>query len=183
VTQRREQREGPLREFIDQLHEASPPLQRVPGTAVFLNRSKTSVPLAMRANVEHNHILHRHVVILSIETLPVPHVPISESVSVDGLGHSDDGIIHVDARFGYMQTPDVPAVLRLAAADSPEMSAELEDTSYFLSTIELGLGDAPGMTRWRKRLFIATSGITADAAEYFSLPRDRVVIMGSRIDV
>ncbi|MDX6264360.1 MAG: system potassium uptake protein [Kribbellaceae bacterium] len=183
VTQRREQREGPLREFIDQLHESSPPLQRVPGTAVFLNRSKTSVPLAMRANVEHNHILHRHVVILSIETLPVPHVSMSDSVSVDGLGHSDDGIIHVDARFGYMQTPDVPAVLRLAAADSPEMSAELEDTSYFLSTIELGLGDAPGMTRWRKRLFIATSGITADAAEYFSLPRDRVVIMGSRIDV
>ncbi|MEV6412737.1 potassium transporter Kup [Kribbella sp. NPDC051718] len=183
VTKRREEREGPLREFIDQLHESSPPLQRVPGTAVFLNRSKTSVPLAMRANVEHNHILHQHVLILSIETDPVPHVDVADSITVDDLGHLDDGIIHVAARFGYMQTPDVPAVLRLAAEKSPEMSADLEDTSYFLSTIELGLGDAPGMTRWRKRLFIATSGITADAAEYFSLPRDRVVIMGSRIDV
>jgi KUP system potassium uptake protein len=183
VTQRREEREGPLREFIDQLHEASPPLQRVPGTAVFLNRSKTSVPLAMRANVEHNHILHRHVLILSIETDPVPYVDVADSITVDDLGHLDDGIIHVSARFGYMQTPDVPAVLRLAAEKSPEMSADLEDTSYFLSTIELALGDAPGMTRWRKRLFIATSGITADAADYFSLPRDRVVIMGSRIDV
>lgn len=183
VTQRREQREGPLREFIDQLHESTPPLLRVPGTAVFLNRSKTSVPLAMRANVEHNHILHEHVLILSIETDPVPHVDVSDSITVDDLGHVDDGIIHVAARFGYMQTPDVPAVLRLAAEKSPEMSADLDDTSYFLSTIELGLGDAPGMTRWRKRLFIATSGITADAAEYFSLPRDRVVIMGSRIDV
>ncbi|MFI5708173.1 potassium transporter Kup [Kribbella sp. NPDC051620] len=183
VTQRREQREGPLREFIDQLHESKPPLQRVPGTAVFLNRSKTSVPLAMRANVEHNHILHKHVLILSIETDPVPHVDVADSVTVDDLGHLDDGIIHVAARFGYMQTPDVPTVLRLTAEKSPEMSADVEDTSYFLSTIELGLGDAPGMTRWRKRLFIATSGITADAAEYFSLPRDRVVIMGSRIDV
>ncbi|GAA0937427.1 potassium transporter Kup [Kribbella koreensis] len=183
VTQRREQREGPLREFIDELHESSPPLQRVPGTAVFLNRSKTSVPLAMRANVEHNHILHKHVLILSIETDPVPHVDVADSITVDDIGHLDDGIIHVAARFGYMQTPDVPAVVRLAAEKSPEMSADLQDTSYFLSTIELGLGDAPGMTRWRKRLFIATSGITADAAEYFSLPRDRVVIMGSRIDV
>ncbi|WP_328322659.1 potassium transporter Kup [Kribbella sp. NBC_00382] len=183
VTQRREQREGPLREFIDELHESSPPLLRVAGTAVFLNRSKTSVPLAMRANVEHNHILHQHVLILSIETDPVPHVDVADSITVDDLGHLDDGIIHVSARFGYMQTPDVPAVLRLAAEKSSEMSADLDDTSYFLSTIELGLGDAPGMTRWRKRLFIATSGITADAAEYFSLPRDRVVIMGSRIDV
>jgi KUP system potassium uptake protein len=137
----------------------------------------------MRANVEHNHILHRHVLILSIETDPVPHVDVNESIRVDDLGHLDDGIIHVAARFGYMQTPDVPLALRLAAEKSPEMSADLADTSYFLSTIELGLGDAPGMTRWRKRLFIATSGITADAADYFSLPRDRVVIMGSRIDV
>jgi KUP system potassium uptake protein len=183
VTRRREEREGPLREFIDRLHESSPPLQRVPGTAVFLNRSKTSVPLAMRANVEHNHILHRHVVILSIETLPVPHVDLAEKLSVDDLGHLDDGIIHVAARFGYMQTPDVPAVLRLAAQSSPEITLDAEDTSYFLSTIELKLGDAPGMTRWRKRLFVATSGITADAAEYFGLPRDRVVIMGSQIAV
>ncbi|WP_020392366.1 KUP/HAK/KT family potassium transporter [Kribbella catacumbae] len=82
-----------------------------------------------------------------------------------------------------MQAPDVPTVLRLAAESSPELSIDLDDTSYFLSTIELGLGDAPGMTRWRKRLFVATSSITADAAEYFGLPRDRVVIMGSRIDV
>jgi KUP system potassium uptake protein len=183
VTRRREQREGSLREFIDQLHDYSPPLQRVPGTAVFLNRSKTSVPLAMRANVEHNHILHEHVLILSIETDPVPHLDLAESITVDDLGHLDDGIIHVAAHFGYMQTPDVPVVLRLAAEKSPEMSADLDDTSYFLSTIELKLGDAPGMTRWRKRLFIATSGITADAADYFGLPRDRVVIMGSQIDV
>jgi KUP system potassium uptake protein len=181
VTRRREREEGELPVFVDELHESQP--QRVPGTAVFLNRGKATVPLAMRANVEHNHILHENVVILSIETLPVPHVPDDDRVTVDDLGYTDDGIIHVSARFGYVQSPDVPEVLRSAAAASAELNLELEETSYFLSTIELSVGDAPGMTRWRKRLFVATSRISADAAEYFRLPRDRVVIMGSRISV
>jgi KUP system potassium uptake protein len=181
VTKRREREEGELPAFVDELHESQP--QRVPGTAVFLNRGKATVPLAMRANVEHNHILHENVVILSIETLPVPHVPDEDRVTVDDLGYTDDGIIHVSARFGYVQSPDVPEVLRSAAVASAELNLELEETSYFLSTIELSVGDAPGMTRWRKRLFVATSRISADAAEYFRLPRDRVVIMGSRISV
>jgi KUP system potassium uptake protein len=183
VTRRREAAEGPLPVFVEQLHENRPPVQRVPGTAVFLNRGKVTVPLAMRANVEHNHILHDNVVILSIETLPVPHVPTAEHITVDDLGHTDDGILHVAAQFGYMQTPDVPEVLRLAAEQSAELSLDLDDTSYFLSTIELRVGDTPDLTRWRKRLFVATSRISADAAEYFGLPRDRVVIMGSRINV
>jgi KUP system potassium uptake protein len=183
VTRRREREEGSLRDFINELHEGQPPLQRVPGTAVFLNRGKSTVPLAMRSNVEHNHILHENVVILTIETLQIPHAPEEERVTVDALGHTDDGILHVSARCGYMESPDVPEILRVAAERSTELSFDLDDTSYFLSTIELSLGDEPGMARWRKRLFIATSHITADAAEYFRLPRDRVVIMGSRIDV
>jgi KUP system potassium uptake protein len=184
VTKTRDSEEGPLREFVDELHDSEPPLRRVPGTAVFLNRGKATVPLAMRANVEHNHIRHDTVVILSIETLPVPHVPDEERITIDDLGHEDDGIIHVTAHLGYMQSPDVPAVLRLAAEQSPEVSAlDLGDTSYFLSTIELKVGDAPGLAKWRKHLFVATSSISADAAEYFSLPRDRVVIMGSQISV
>ena len=65
----------------------------------------------------------------------------------------------------------------------PRAGSTLDDASYFLSKIELRRGDAPTMARWRKRLFIATSYITADAAEYFGLPRDRTVIMGSRIEV
>ncbi|MEU0089994.1 potassium transporter Kup [Kribbella sp. NPDC006257] len=183
VTRQRESDEGPLPVFIEELHEADPPLRRVPGTAVFLNRGKATVPLAMRANVEHNHILHENVVILSLETQPVPHVADEDRVTVDDLGHTDDGIVHVTARLGYLQSPDVPQVLRLAAEQSPEISVKLDDTSYFLSTIELRAGDAPGMARWRKRLFVATSRISADAAEYFALPRDRVVIMGSQINV
>jgi KUP system potassium uptake protein len=181
VTSRREREEGPLRTFVDELHAT--PVLRVPGTAVFLNRGKATVPLAMRANVEHNHILHQNVVILSIETLPVPHAPDADRVSVDDLGYTDDGIIHVTARFGYVERPSVPEVLRLAAEQSPELSLDLQETSYFLSTIELRVGDAPGMARWRKRLFVATASLTADAADYFGLPRERVVIMGSQISV
>lgn len=64
-----------------------------------------------------------------------------------------------------------------------ECRLEVDDASHFFSTIDLRLGDAPGMTRWRKRLFVATSKITADAAEYFGLPRDRTVIMGSLMEM
>jgi KUP system potassium uptake protein len=108
VTKRRQREEGSLRAFVDQLHNRRPPLMRVPGTAVFLNRGNRSAPLAMRANVEHNHILHEHVVILSIDTLPVPHVPEAERVAIDDLGYADDGIAHVAARFDYMDEPNVP---------------------------------------------------------------------------
>ncbi|HSR93989.1 MAG TPA: potassium transporter Kup [Solirubrobacterales bacterium] len=183
VTERREREEGSLREFVDALHERQPPLQRVPGTAVFLNRNNSTTPLAMRANVEHNQILHRHVVILSIETRPVPHVAPADRLQIDELGYADDGIAHVGASFGYMDEPNVPRVLRLCAKAGLECPLEVDEASYFLSTIELELGDAPEMTRWRKRLFVATSRISADAAEYFGLPRDRTVIMGSRIEV
>jgi KUP system potassium uptake protein len=183
VTLERDREEGPLRAFIDQLHAMKPPLHRVPGTAIFLNRGKATAPLALRANVEHNEILHEHVLILSIETTPAPHVPVEERLQIDDLGYKDDQIIHVTARFGYMDQTNVPGLIPLirgAAAESPLHDDRL---SYFVSRIELVQGNTPGMSRWRKHLFIATSRITADAAEYFRLPRDRTVIMGSRIEL
>ncbi len=183
VTARREREEGSLRAFVDALHERRPPVQRVPGTAVFLNRAKTTAPLAMRASVEHLHALHEHVVILSIETLLVPHVSVAERLVIDMLGYSDDGIAHVSARFGYMDEPNVPELLRLIQLRPEEAAIDVENPSYFLSTIDLKPGDAPGMSRWRKRLFLATSRITADAADYFGLPREQTVILGSQIEV
>ena len=182
VTQQRERDEGSLRAFVGRLHEMEPPLQRVPGTAVFLNRGKATAPLAMRAVVEHAHILHEQVLILSLDTLPVPHVPDAKRLDIDDLGYRDDGITHATVRIGYMDDPDVPHIVQLIRASDIERPLD-SVVSYFLSTIELHVGDAPGMTRWRKRLFLATSRITADAAEYFHLPRERTVIMGSRIEV
>jgi len=182
VTRLREQDEGPLQEFVKQLHDRKPPLYRVSGTAIFLNRGKVTAPLAMRANVEHNEVLHEHVLILAIETVPVPHVPPTRRIDVDDLGYKDDRIIHVTARFGYMDTPNVPALLPLIREAKLESPLDDGRISYFLSTIEVRRGNTPGMSRWRKRLFVATSRLTADAAEYFRLPRDRTVIMGSRIE-
>jgi len=183
VTAERELHEGPLREFVGELRTEQVATQRVPGTAVFLNRGNRTAPLALRANVEHNHVRHEQVVILSLETMPVPRVPPHQRITVDDLGYSDDGITHVTARFGYMETPDVPAALALLDPAATEGRLHLEQASYFLSTIELRSGKSPAMALWRKRLFIATSHITADAAEYFGLPRDRTVIMGSHIEV
>ncbi|MFE9976743.1 potassium transporter Kup [Streptomyces hirsutus] len=183
VTAERARREGPLREFVDELHDGKASTLRVPGTAVFLDRGKQTAPLAMRANTEHNHVRHEQVVILSLETEPVPRVPDDQRIVVDDLGHADDGIIHVTARFGYMETPDVPGALAMLDPVTTEGPLQLDQASYFLSKIELRRGKAPTMAPWRKRLFIATSYITADAAEHFGLPRDRTVIMGSHIEV
>jgi KUP system potassium uptake protein len=183
VTRQRLQDEGPLRDFIDQIHATKPPLDRVPGTAVFLNRGKDTAPLALRANVEHNKVLHEHVLILGIETRPVPHVPAAERITVDDLGYKDDRITYVTARFGYMDQQNVPGLLPLIHEADTEAPLSTDKLSYFLSRIELARGNAPGMSRWRKRLFIATSRITADAAEYFQLPREQTLIMGSRIEL
>jgi len=183
VTQQLERDEGPLQAFVDHLHTMKPPLHRVPSTAIFLNRSKATTPLALRANVEHNQVLHEHVLILSIETKPVPHIPPTERVVVDDLGYKDDRIIHITARFGYMDLTNVPGLLPLIREAELESPLHDEKLSYFLSRIELHLGDTPGLSRWRKRLFLATSRITADATESFQLPGDRTVVMGSRIEL
>jgi KUP system potassium uptake protein len=183
VTAQRQRDEGPLREWVTELHEHRPPLPRVPGTAVFLNRGNQTAPLAMRANVRHNRVLHEHVLILSIETQPVPRVPDAERLTLDDLGSADAGITHVTARFGYMDEPNVPRLLRLLNETGITSPVDVDAASYFLSTIDVRAGTAPTMPRWRKRLFVATSRITADAAEFFGLPRDRTVIMGSQVEV
>jgi KUP system potassium uptake protein len=182
VTRRREIAEGPLQAFIDQLSRRRG-LLRVPGTAVFLNRGNKTAPLALRANVAHNDVLHEHVVIVTINTLPIPRVGDSERIEIDPLGRANDGIIHVTARFGYMEMPDVRHALRLLEPTKSEGSIAIDDASYFLSKIELTKGQAPTMPAWRTNLFIATSKLSADAAESFCLPRDQTLIVGSRIEV
>ena len=183
VTGNRTRREGSLREFVAALRDGTIVADRVAGTAVFLNRGKQTAPLALRANVETNHVRHEHVVIMSVETEPTPRVPDADRIEVDDLGFADDGITHITARYGYTETPDVPAALRLLRPEQTEGEIDPDTASYFLSKIELRPGDQPTMARWRKRLFIATSHITADAADELGLPRDRTLMVGSHIDV
>ncbi len=183
VTANRREEEGPLRPFVDELHEKQPQVYRVPGTAVFLNANIETTPLALRANVEHNHALHESVVIMSLQTEKVPHVDASERITIDDLGYGDDGITHVSARFGFQDQPDVPATLRLAADRGLESHVDCDGCSYFLSRITIVRTEAEGMARWRKQLFIAIARNSADPVEYFALPLDRTVTLGSQIDL
>jgi KUP system potassium uptake protein len=183
VTANRVREEGPLQGFIDTIHAMDPPVHRVEGTAVFLNANLETTPLALRANVEHNHTLHQSTVILSIQTMRVPHVPREDRITIDDLGYADDGITHITARFGFQDEPDVPATLRQAVALGVEGAVDVDDASYFLSKITIERTRTPGMRQWRKRLFIAISRNAASPVEYFALPGDRTVTMGSSIDV
>lgn len=183
VTVSRREIEGPFGPFIEELADRTPPLTRVPGTSIFLNRGDDTTPLAMRANVEHNHVLHEHVIVVSVETLPVPRVAPDHRIAVGALGYRDDGILHVTVNAGYMERPDVPAALHRLPTEVTDGGVDLDDASYFLSHLELIPGESTDMMGWRKRLFVATSFLTADAAGYFNLPQDRTILIGSRLQV
>jgi KUP system potassium uptake protein len=183
VTEKRIEEEGPLQAFVDQLHDAKDGPVRVPGTAVFLNAGGDTTPLALRYNVEHNQVLHEHTVIFTVETVGVPHVPKEERIEVDELRHQDDGISLVRARFGFQDPPDVPRALRQAKAEG--LPIDIDEASYFLSRIRIEPDDEGGadMAEWRKKLFCTLSRNAASPAIYFCLPDDRVVSLGSTIEL
>jgi KUP system potassium uptake protein len=183
VTANRTRDEGPLRAFVKGLRDKEPSVLRVPGTAVFLNPSKETTPLAMRANVETNHVLHERTVIVSVVPVDVPHIARHERVEVDDLGYRDDNILHVSARFGFQDDPDIPDVLRLAQAKGLECDLEVERLHYFLSRVTLVVTDAPGMSRWRKKLFVVVARNAASPVEYFRLPHRDTITIGSEIPV
>jgi len=173
---------GPLRDFVRDLAERRPVLPRLPGTAVYLNRGGEAAPLSMRANVDRIHVLQEHVLIVSVETQPVPRVPDAERVTVEDLGYPEHGIFYVVVRVGYMERPDVPAALRLVDPALAAGPIDVDHATYFLSEVNLRAGPDPTMAAWRKRLFIAISRMTSDA-EYFGLPMDSTIIIGARIAI
>jgi KUP system potassium uptake protein len=175
--------EGALRSFVEELRAMEPPAVRVPGTAVYLNARRETTPLALRAGVEHNGTLHEAVVIISIETTKAPYVPESERLVVDSLGYEDDGISHLTARYGFQDSPDVPRLLELAAETGLECEVDVAGAVYFLSQISITPTAAPGMAGWRKRLFVAMARNAASPVDYFRLPRERTVTLGSQIEL
>jgi len=183
VAANRRVQEGSLREFVDDLYGCG--LPRVPGTAVFPHPNKETTPLAFRANVEHNKVLHQEVVIVSASSANVPHVPVDERFTIDDLGHADDRIQHLAVRFGFSDEPDLTEALRQACATgvlAPE-SSDVTDASFFLSRGPIRRTAAPGMASWRKVLFLHLARNAADPAAYFGLPANRTVTMGSPVDV
>lgn len=182
VTIKRELLEGSLKEFIAKL-EKRPKLATVlPGTAIYLNPGDTTVPLALRANVELNHIRHEQTVIVSVVVEAVPRVPKSKRIDLRHVGNGA-GLDHITIRFGYTEQPDIPAALKSTKIVCGEKRLDVNHATFFLSKIELHEGDDRGMPRWRKRLFLATAHITSDAADHFRLPGARTIILGSRIEV
>ncbi|MDA0168749.1 potassium transporter Kup [Solirubrobacter taibaiensis] len=183
VSARRIEEEGPLRDFVEEVRECDPPVARAPGTAVFLNANPETTPLALRANVEHNHVLHECVLIVSLTTERVPYIAEAERLSIDDLGYRDDGITHITGRFGFQDPMDVPALLRLAAETGLEGDPQLDHPSYFVSRISIVPSNRPGMATWRKKLFLAISRNAANPVEIFHLPDERTVVMGSHIEL
>jgi KUP system potassium uptake protein len=183
VTAARIEAEGSLRSFVEELHALDPPAARVPGTAVYLNARRETTPLALRAGLEHTRVVHEGVVIVSIETTKAPHVAEPDCVVVDHLGYEDDGISHVTAQLGYLDTPDVPHLVELAAAHGLEAEVDLENAVYFLSQVDLVPGAASGPARWRQRLFLTLARNAASPVDYFRLPGERTITVGARIEL
>jgi KUP system potassium uptake protein len=175
--------EGPLREFVHRLRAHPETADIVPGTAIFLNRGSATAPLALRANTDNNHVRHERVVIVSVETETVPTVSGAGRLTIDDLGYARDGITHVTLRFGYTETPDVPAALATLTPQQTEGRLDLDNAVYFLSKVDLHVGKGTDMALWRKRLFVATSHIAADASDHFGLPQGRVVLLGAQLEV
>jgi KUP system potassium uptake protein len=182
VTRNRIAHEGPLRGFVEEVRVAQP-LYRVPGTGVFLSTERDTTPLALRASVEHTHVMHQSVVIVWIRTINIPHVDPAERLIVDDLGYRDDGITHLTARFGFLDPQHIPQTLALARQQGLERTSDIVQASYFLSRITIVATDAPVMRQRRKKLFIAMWRNQADPAEYFRVPDERTVTIGSLIEL
>ena len=167
-----------LAPFLESLFREPP--QRVPGTAVFLTATPDSTPNALLHNLNHNKVVHEQVVFLTVETLDQPWVPFDERIRVDRLGH---GCLRVTVRFGFMNQPDVPKALEIASGLGL-LHFEPMETSYFLSreTVVPVRGEG-GMALWRERLFAALSKNAGNAADYFKLPTNRVIELGTKVEI
>jgi KUP system potassium uptake protein len=183
VLAKRVRQEGQLRDFVANLARQHPKVARVPGTAVYLNQRSDTTPLALRVNAEHTHVLHECVVVVTLAPTRAPHVRDADKLVVDELGDPADGILHVTARYGYLDSLDVPKVLRLADKRGLERPIDVDHAIYFMSQGFVVVTGSRGMARWRKRLFVLLWRNAASPVEYFRLPSKRTVIVGSEIQI
>ena len=184
VTRNRLAQEGDINEFLDHLAGAKPPIHRVPGTAIFLNASGDTTPLALRSVVEHTHSLAEKVLIVSIVSRSVPRVPRDRRFVVRRMGRGRCSILHVVIRNGYRDTTSVPELLGLARKFGHlERNLDLEGASYFISRITIAETKQPDMAAWRKKLFLVMARNAASPIEHFGLPIDRTVLMGSQVNL
>ena len=153
-------------------------LKRVAGTAIFLSSRVEGVPHALLHNVKHNKILHERVIILTVRTEGVPHLPLRDRAEVSDLG---SGFYRVVLRHGFMEEVDIPAAMK--AVNGCGGPINVSDTSYFLSRQTLIPSDKPGMAIWREKLFAWMIRNAATPMEFFKLPTNRVVELGSQVEI
>jgi len=166
----------PLDLFIQSI-EASPPT-RVPGTAVFLTSTQNRVPHALLHNLKHNKVLHERVVFLTIVTRDVPYIGDDERYNVNPLGCN---FFKMTADFGFKEDPDVPALLEESGRRG--FPFDMMETSFFVSRETLIATVAPGMALWREKLFVSMSKNAIKASEFFQIPTNRVVELGTQVEL
>jgi KUP system potassium uptake protein len=166
----------PLDLFLQSI-KADPPV-RVAGTAVFLSGRMEGAPLALLHNLKHNKVLHQKVIILTIQTQDVPHVPLEEQGTVEVM---QDGFFRVIGKYGFMDAPDVPDLLRRCSNQG--LNFKEQETTFFLSRETIIASSHPGMAIWREKLFSILSRNAQSATAYFRLPANRVVELGMQIEI
>jgi KUP system potassium uptake protein len=182
LTRNRTDEEGSLQDFLEDLCSADPPIVRLPGTAIFLNPNKLTTPLAMRAQVEHLHAFQETVVMVALDPIPIPHVDKEDRFAAERIGKGMFKIIYLEIRTGYRDRTNLPIALALARKRGMlPRNFDLEHASYFVSRMSIAQTDAPGMPRWRKRLFISMARNSSSPIEHFGLPWDRTVTSGSQV--
>jgi KUP system potassium uptake protein len=172
-------REGSLSPdlFVTSLR-TQPPV-RVPGTAVFMHRTSEVIPPALLHSLKHYKALHRQVILLTIIVEEVAHLRDEERLRIDDLG---EGIYSVSGRYGYMEEPDVPALLERVAKER-NLKIVPMDTTYFLGRETLIVTARPsGMATWREKIFASMMRNAESAARFFRLPPNRVVELGAQIE-
>jgi KUP system potassium uptake protein len=165
----------PLNQFITRLDPTT--LPRVKGTAIYLAGRRETVPYALTDNLRHNKVLHERVILLTVVTERVPHVPEAERIVVEDLGKR---ICRVTVRFGFAEHPALPPVL---ASHADKLSIELEDTSFFLGRETPVPTTRPDLALWREKLFIFMTRNAVSASEYFQIPPKRVVELGTQVEL
>ena len=168
----------PLKGFLDNLLRDPP--HRVPGTAVFLTATPEATPHALLHNLNHNKVLHERVVFLTVDIADEPWVPFEKRVSLVKLGH---GCWRMNVRYGFMNEPDITRALEVA--DGLGLELDTMTTSYFLSreTVVAVASLPSGMPYWREKMFAMMTRNAGNAADYFKLPANRVIELGTKVEI
>jgi KUP system potassium uptake protein len=165
----------PLEQFFEEVERIKPP--RVAGTGVFLTTYNDRVPLVLQRHLTHNKVLQQEVILLAVVTDEVPEVEETGRLRLEAL---PQGLYRVQAHYGFMERPDVRAII--ARCRDLGLKAPIDDTTYYLGRMRLmPTGPAP-MRRWRKRLFGLMARTASSVPDFFSIPPDRVVELGARIE-